>query len=120
MASVPALDMEKAQHFAFKLVGDIIAQMLGPLSVVGDRLGLFKTLGEVGPVTSAEFASRANINERYAREWLSAMACHGYIAFDNATKRFTLPPEHALALVDQDSPLYFASLTRRTTRMWTS
>src|SRR5947209_4056326 len=111
MASVVELDMGKAQTFAFKMVGDIVAQMLGPLSVIGDRLDLFKTLGAVGPVTSAEFANHANINERYAREWLAAMACQGYITFDNRTKRFTLPPEHALVLVDQDSPLYFASLT---------
>jgi 2-polyprenyl-3-methyl-5-hydroxy-6-metoxy-1,4-benzoquinol methylase len=111
MASVPDLDMGKAQTFAFKVVNDIIAQMLGPLSVVGDRLELFKALGTTGPVTSAEFAECAQINERYAREWLAAMACQGYVGFDNTTKRFTLPPEHALVLVDQDSPLYFASLT---------
>lgn len=111
MASALELDMGKAQTFAFKVVGDAIAQLMGPLSVIGDRLNLFETLGAAGPVTSAEFAARANINERYAREWLSAMACHGYVTFDNQTKRFTLPPEHALVLVDQDSPLYFASLT---------
>jgi 2-polyprenyl-3-methyl-5-hydroxy-6-metoxy-1,4-benzoquinol methylase len=111
MASVPELDMGRAQTFAFKVIGDVIAQMMGPLNVIGDRLGLFRTLGESGPVTCAEFATRAEINERYAREWLSAMACHGYITFENRTKQFTLPPEHALVLVDQDSPLYFASLT---------
>jgi 2-polyprenyl-3-methyl-5-hydroxy-6-metoxy-1,4-benzoquinol methylase len=110
MASVPELDMDKAQHFAFKMVGDIISQNMGTLTVIGDRLGLFQTLADTGSATSAELASRANINERYAREWLAAMACHGYITFDNRTKRFTLPPEHAPALIDQMSPLYFMGL----------
>lgn len=110
MASVPALDMEKAQHFAFKMVGDIIAQNMGTLTVIGDRLGLFQTLASTGPATSEELANRADINERYAREWLAAMACHRYLAFDNQTKRFTLPPEHAPALIDRDSPLYFMGL----------
>ncbi|MFN8537000.1 MAG: hypothetical protein U0232_05940 [Thermomicrobiales bacterium] len=47
--------------------------------------------------------------ERYAREWLSAMACHGYLAYDDGTKQFRLPPEHAFVLADPDSPFYLAS-----------
>lgn len=106
MGTTTALDMGKVQTFAFKMIGDITACQMGPLSTVADRLGLFATLAESGAVTSAEFAERAKIHERYAREWLSAMACHGYIAYDDATKCFTLPPEHAYCLVNQDSPFY--------------
>lgn len=93
MTTAPALDMDKVQAFAFKVIGDVTAQQMGTLSTVADRLGLFKTLAESGPATSAEFAECAHINERYAREWLAAMACHGYIAYDNREKRFTIPPE---------------------------
>lgn len=110
MASQPALDMEKVQHFAFKVIGDVTSQWMGTLSTVADRLGLWAILTQSSPLTSDEFAERAQINERYAREWLAAMACHGYLVYDNATKRFTLPPEQAFVLADADSPFYLGSM----------
>ena len=106
----PALDMDAVHAFAFKLLGDVTATQMGTLSVIADRLGLCEHLAEGGPATSAEFAARAGINERYAREWLSAMACHGYVAYDDATKHFPMPPEQAFVLVDADSPFYLGSL----------
>jgi 2-polyprenyl-3-methyl-5-hydroxy-6-metoxy-1,4-benzoquinol methylase len=107
--SQPALDMEKAQKLAFKVLGDLTAQQMGTLSSVADRLNLFKTLARVGPATSESFAARAEINERYGREWLSAMACHGYIAYDDASKQFSMTPEQVFILVDEDSPFFLAS-----------
>ncbi len=103
--SAPTLDMDAVQHFAFKVVGDVTAQQMGPLSTVGDRLGLFQTLAARGPLTSSEFAEQAHINERYGREWLAAMACHGYVTYDDATKRFRMTPEQAFVLANPESPL---------------
>jgi 2-polyprenyl-3-methyl-5-hydroxy-6-metoxy-1,4-benzoquinol methylase len=100
------LDMEAVQHFAFKVVGDITAQQMGTLTNVGDTLGLFTILSTQGPLTSAEFAGQAGINERYGREWLSAMACHGYISYEDATKRFSMTPEQTFVLANPESPLY--------------
>ncbi|MDQ3442006.1 MAG: class I SAM-dependent methyltransferase, partial [Chloroflexota bacterium] len=76
----PALDMDAVHAFAFKVIGDVTASQMDILNVIADRLGLFDHLAEAGAATSAEFADRAGIDERYAREWLSAMACHGYVA----------------------------------------
>src|SRR5688500_19949329 len=76
------LNVEKAQGLAMKLIGDTTGTLVGALMVIGDRLGLFDTLAAAGSATSEEFAARAGINERYAREWLSAMACQGYVDFD--------------------------------------
>jgi 2-polyprenyl-3-methyl-5-hydroxy-6-metoxy-1,4-benzoquinol methylase len=118
MASVPALDMGKLQSFAFKVVGDVTAQQIGPLSTVGDRLGLFRTLADAGPLTSGAFAERAGINERYGREWLAAMACHGYLDYDDATKQFSLPPEHAMVLANSESPLYLTGLIKMAQPYW--
>ena len=91
---------------------------MGTLSTIADRLGLWESLAEGGPATSAEFADRARINERYAREWLAAMACHGYIAYDDGTKRFRMPPEQAFVLVDADSPFYLGSLFPMAPAYW--
>ncbi|CAA9567168.1 MAG: hypothetical protein AVDCRST_MAG59-3134 [uncultured Thermomicrobiales bacterium] len=105
-----SLDIEQAQHLGMKLLGDSTGALIGALMVVGDRLGLFDALAAAGPLTSDGLATSAGINERYAREWLSAMACHGYVAYDDATQTFSLTPEQAFCLVNRDSPLYLASV----------
>ena len=50
---------------------------LGALDIVsvyiGVRLGLYRTLADRGPSSSAELAEAAGLNERYVREWLGAM-----------------------------------------------
>ena len=40
------------------------------------------------------------------REWASAQAASGYLEYDPETETFTLPPEQAMALADEDSPVY--------------
>jgi 2-polyprenyl-3-methyl-5-hydroxy-6-metoxy-1,4-benzoquinol methylase len=104
------LDVEKAQSLGMKLLGDTTGALVGALIVIGDRLGLFDTLAAAGSATSEEFAARAGINERYAREWLSAMACQGYIDYDDLSDSFSLTPEQIFCLVNQDSPLYLTSM----------
>ncbi|MBM3948296.1 MAG: hypothetical protein FJ312_03460 [SAR202 cluster bacterium] len=60
-------DTAKTEAF----VGRLFNAALGSIDLlsvyVGDRLGLYKTLAEKGPSTSAELAKRAKVNERYAR-----------------------------------------------------
>jgi DNA-binding IclR family transcriptional regulator len=45
-----------------------------------------------GPLTPADLAQRTNTNERCVREWLNAQAAGGYVVYDAATGRYTLPP----------------------------
>jgi len=118
MVTQPTLDMEKAGAFAFKVLGDITAAQMSTLNAVADRLGLWGHLAGGGAATSAEFAARADIAERYAREWLAAMACHGYVGYDDATKRFAMAPEQAAVLADPDSPLYLATVFPMVRSYW--
>src|SRR5262249_24191057 len=53
--------------------------------------------------TPAELAKKTGTAERYIREWLGNQAAGGYITYDAATGKDTLPPEQALALADQES-----------------
>ena len=113
-----ALNMEIVQGFAFKVFGDLTAQQMGALTTVGDRLGLFTTLAESGPVTSSQFAVQAGVHERYAREWLAAMACHGYLTYEATTAEFELPREHAFVLAQPESPLYVGSVFPMSQAYW--
>src|SRR5947199_10739202 len=53
---------------------------------IGDRLGLYGELAERGPATPSQLASRAGINERYAREWLEQQAATGLLDVDDPGK----------------------------------
>ena len=96
MSDQPALDQAKMEAFVHKVFGDTSAALTTTLAAIGDRLGLFKDLVASGPATSVELATRTGMHERYAREWLGGMASAGYLTYDPASQRFTLPAEHAL------------------------
>jgi 2-polyprenyl-3-methyl-5-hydroxy-6-metoxy-1,4-benzoquinol methylase len=65
---------------------------------MGHRTGLFDVMSTSPPSTSEEIASRAELNERYVREWLGAMVTGGIVDVEPATLRFSLPAEHAAFL----------------------
>jgi SAM-dependent methyltransferase len=101
-----ALDETKLNTFANKVFEDLSVTYVSLLCAIGDRLNIFKDLFANGPATSEELANRAGINERYAREWLSAIYCGGYLEYNPATRRFSLPPEHAEVLAHEGGPAF--------------
>lgn len=100
------IDQSKLHEFVMKAVGEMGAAMNAALIVIGDRLGLYKAMSGAGPMTSADLAKKTGTAERYVREWLSAQAAGGFVMYDAATARYTLPPEQALALADETSPVF--------------
>ncbi len=102
----PTLDQEKLQQFVFRAVDEVGAMLNAALVVMGDKLGLYRALAGAGPLTPAELAARAGTAERYVREWLNAQAAGGYVDYDPASGRYTLPAEQSLALTEEDSPAY--------------
>ncbi|HEY2732097.1 MAG TPA: class I SAM-dependent methyltransferase [Polyangia bacterium] len=101
-----AIDEKKLNEFMGRAVGDIGAGISAALVVIGDKLGLYKAMASGGPVTSTELAARTETTERYVREWLNNQAAGGYVAYDAETRRYTLPPEQAMALADETSPAF--------------
>jgi SAM-dependent methyltransferase len=76
------------------------------LAYIGQKLGLYEAMAGAGALTPAELAARTGTVERYVREWLINQAASGYVEYDPATARYTLPPEQAVALTDQSSPFF--------------
>ncbi len=100
------IDVDKLMAFVFRAVDEVGATLNTALVVMGDRLGLYRALADAGPLTSDELARRTDTSERYVREWLSAQAAGGFVEYDPATDRFSLPPEYAVALTDESSPAF--------------
>ena len=106
--SPPTIDHDKLMAFVFRAVDEVGATLNSALVVMGDKLGLYRALAGAGALTSVELAERAGVAERYVREWLNAQAAGGYVEYDPAEGRYTLPAEQAMALTDEDSPAYLA------------
>lgn len=104
------MDQQKLDAFAERVSTQLLAATSVLNLYLGHRLNLFGTLAEAGPVTSDEFATRTGYNERYLREWLECMAVSDYVDYDSADAKFSLPPEHAAALLDRDNLAYIAPL----------
>ncbi len=100
------VDHDKLMDFVFRAVDEVGATLNAALVVMGDKLGLYRTLAATGAVTPEELAARTGTAERYVREWLNAQAAGGYVAYDPGSGRYALPPEQTVALTDSDSPAY--------------
>ena len=103
------------------LVGRLFEAGLGFMELLtvytGEQLGLYRTLAEGGPASPGELAARADIDERYAREWLEQQASAAFLEVDDATKpaderRYSISDGQRAALADRESPFYIAYFGR--------
>jgi SAM-dependent methyltransferase len=104
------VDTDKLMSFVYRAVDEVGASLNCALVVMGDRLGYYRDLAGHGPSTAAELARRTGTGAQYAAEWLHAQAAGGFVAYDPSSARFVLPPEHVVALTDEDSPAYLIGL----------
>jgi 2-polyprenyl-3-methyl-5-hydroxy-6-metoxy-1,4-benzoquinol methylase len=97
------MDEDTLTEIVNQAVGDFGSILTGALVVLGDRLGLYRTLAAAEqPLTSSELADRAECAERYVREWLAAQAASGYVTYAGQGRYF-LSEEQAVAFTDETS-----------------
>ena len=96
--------LEEARLNAFigRLLGDIGGAFSVPLVRIGDALGLYRTLAEIGPAAADDLAAATGCAPRYVQEWLSAQAASGYVTQEGG--RFSMSPEQAFVFAEPDSP----------------
>src|SRR5690606_18190321 len=75
---------------------------------IGDRLGLYAALDELGGATAATLAAATGCNERLVFEWLCSNAAAGYAVHDPTDDSFALAPGAAAVLADESSPAFLA------------
>jgi 2-polyprenyl-3-methyl-5-hydroxy-6-metoxy-1,4-benzoquinol methylase len=104
------IDPKKFEAALHRFVDHAATAITAVSVVTGDKLGLYKALAHSGPLTSSELAQQTKTHERYVREWLANQAAAGYLQYDPASERFTLPPEHVPLLADDDSEVMMCGL----------
>ncbi|HEY6412460.1 MAG TPA: class I SAM-dependent methyltransferase [Edaphobacter sp.] len=87
-------------------IQDMGAALQAPLILIGDKLGLYRAMGDGQPVTPGELAERTGTAERYVREWLNANAAGKLVQYDAKEGRYFMTPEQALVLAMDDTPLH--------------
>jgi SAM-dependent methyltransferase len=96
----------KLHEFMGKVVTDMGGAWMMAMVLIGDELGLYKAMADGKPITADVLASRCHCHPRLVREWLDANAASGYLEMSDQAYR--LPPEQAMALANEDSPVFVA------------
>ncbi len=100
------IDMTRVEALVERVIDETGAAMSVPLVLIGQRLGLYRAMADGAPVDAAVLAARTGTHERYVHEWLAHQAASGFVAYDPDAETFTLPPEAAAVLADEDGPAY--------------
>jgi hypothetical protein len=106
-----AIDQNKIQQFVNRAVGDIAGSSTAILVIIGERLGLYRAMAQANsPISVKELADKTGTVERLVKEWLANQVASGYIEYDPGSRKYRLPPEHALVLADEKSPIYLQGI----------
>lgn len=99
------------------LAGRLLDGLVGAMELqtvhLGQELGLYAAL-RAGPLTAAELAKAAGVDERYTREWLEQQVTAGLLSVDDPAagpdaRRFAVADGTAEVLLDEASPFYFGT-----------
>lgn len=99
-----AVDMQKLEALAGKVVGDVAAALSLYMAYIGDQAGVYAAMDEAGPQTVEQLAERTGLNPKYLHEWLGSNAAAGYVTYDAANETFSLSPEQALVFTREGQP----------------
>lgn len=89
---------EEKDAFSTRLLEALNGGALAVMVSIGHRTGLFDLMAELPPSSSIGIAQAAQLNERYVREWLSAMVVGQIVEYDHVEGRYWLPPQRAAVL----------------------
>jgi SAM-dependent methyltransferase len=91
------LDEATVNAFFGRVLDDWGGTLGSAMVVIGDKLGLYDALA-AQPRSVDELATKTGTNPRYIREWLLNQSAAGYLTYDPASDRYSLPPEHFAVL----------------------
>ncbi len=97
-------DLQKLSSFGKKIGGILNGAAAALMISIGHKVELFDTMSRIGPSSVSKIASTAELDERYVREWLSAMTTAEIVTYDGNRDLYALPAEHAAMLTRAAGP----------------
>ena len=101
-----SIDEVRLDEFVQRFAGDFGAALHATTVVIGDKLGLYRALADLGPTDAAGLAAATGCDTRLVQEWLDAQFVSVYCQFSGQTSRYWLSPEQAAVLADPTSPAF--------------
>ncbi len=102
------VDQNKLEAFMGKMIGHMTGGTVCYSVWLGDELGLYRAMAGAGPLKADAVADRTKCNPRLVREWLDGQAASGLVTYDAKGDTYDLTPEAAMALADDQSPVFVA------------
>lgn len=97
-------DQEKFEELQGKVLTDVGGAIGVLMAYIGDQSGVYEALEAIGPCGHKELARKADVDERYLREWLSSNAAAGYVVYHPENDTFSLTPEQAAIFAHDGEP----------------
>ena len=104
------MDKDRIRSFADTVYGGMAGAMTMGMAYIGVRKGLFQAMSGKGPMAVEEVVSASGLQPRYVEEWLHGMTAAGYLDYDAASQKFTLPDEHAYLLASEGTDHFMGGL----------
>ncbi len=112
------VDTAQVEAFAGQVVSDVAAAFSGVMTSLGHKLGLYKAMAGVGPLSSDAIAAKTSLHERYVREWLNNQVAGGYVTYSASGETYELPDAHVAVLVDEDSEVFLVPALDVAASLW--
>jgi SAM-dependent methyltransferase len=100
------IDEARLEELVGRFAADFGAALHATTVVVGDKLGLYRALAELGPTDAGGLAAATGCDARLLEEWLRAQYVSGYCRYSATTGAFWLDPEQVAVLADPSSPAF--------------
>jgi 2-polyprenyl-3-methyl-5-hydroxy-6-metoxy-1,4-benzoquinol methylase len=76
--------------------------------LLGDELGLYRTMHGAGAMSADAVADAAGCNGRLVREWLDSQVAGGLVTYDADADTYELGEAASMALADDSAPVFVA------------
>ena len=107
------IDPDRLKLYSFALFSKLEGAVTAGMVHLGDQLGLYAAMKSADvPLTTAQLAERAGLDERWVREWAYNQAAAKLIEVDSQ-ERFSLSPEAAAVLATPDHPAFGMGMFHR-------
>ncbi|HEX4981156.1 MAG TPA: class I SAM-dependent methyltransferase [Ilumatobacteraceae bacterium] len=116
MPDAEAADPELIKLYAFQVFSKLEGAVTAGMIHLGDRLGLYRVLADADrPLTSAQLADEAELDERWVREWAYNQAAARIVVADADADpvTFTLSAEGAAVLATPSHPAFGMGMFHR-------
>jgi 2-polyprenyl-3-methyl-5-hydroxy-6-metoxy-1,4-benzoquinol methylase len=102
------IDTTRLESFMGQMLGHMTGSAVCFGVWLGDELGLYRALADSGPLSADDVASATDCHPRLVREWLDGQTAGGLIDYDSTADTYQLSTEGAMALADDESPVFVA------------